>query len=190
MPTRPEPVKPTLLIKKPIPAPVEIKPAVPKIPIADKPGVGGKVNVEVKKPDLPAVTDKPTPGVYVPGKPYTPVKVDIPAPLPGSSVRRNAIEFYGTRFEVATDVIEGFELGGQARVKLRLLGAGCVKADHEQLINDCVRLKNEHRMNDWAFLLFIKQLGVQMCGAARKDDVAFYRCLFSINVDIRCVCLK
>ena len=40
MPTRPEPVKPTLFDKKkPVPAPVEIKPAVPKIPIADKPGV-------------------------------------------------------------------------------------------------------------------------------------------------------
>lgn len=32
--------------------------------------------MEVKKPDLPAVADKPAPGVYVPGKPYTPVKVD------------------------------------------------------------------------------------------------------------------
>ena len=39
--------------------------------------------MEVKKPELPAVADKPAPGVYVPGKPYTPVKVDIPAPLPG-----------------------------------------------------------------------------------------------------------
>ena len=58
MPTRPEPVKPTLFDKKkPVPAPVEIKPAVPKIPIADKPGVGGEVNVEVKKQDLPVVAD-------------------------------------------------------------------------------------------------------------------------------------
>lgn len=128
MPTRPEPVKPTLFDKKkPVPAPVEIKPAAPKIPVSDRPGVGDKVNVEVKKPDLPAVVDKPAPGVYVPGKPYIPVKVDIPVPLPGSSVRRNVVEFYGTQFEVATDIIEDFVLGGQARVKLRLLGAGCVK---------------------------------------------------------------
>lgn len=191
MPTRPEPVKPTLFDKKkPVPAPVEIKPAAPKIPVSDKPGVGDKVNVEVKKPDLPAVADKPAPGVYVPGKPYTPVKVDIPVPLPGSSARRNVIEFYGTQFEVATDIIEDFVLGGTSESKVAAAWSRLCKADHEQLINDCVRLKNEHRMNDWAFLLFIKQLGVQMCGAARKDDVAFYRCLFSINVDIRCVCLK
>ena len=152
MPTRPEPVKPTLFDKKkPVPAPVEIKPAVPKIPIADKPGVGGEVNVEVKKQDLPVVADKPAPGVYVPGKPYTPVKVDIPAPLPGSSAHRNAIEFYGTRFEVATDVIDGFELGGTSESKVAGAWSLFCKADNEQLINDCIRLKKEHQMNDWAF---------------------------------------
>ena len=181
MPTRPEPVKPTLFDKKkPVPAPVEIKPAAPKIPVSDKPGGGDKVNVEVKKPDLPAVADKPAPGVYVPGKPYTPVKVDIPVPLPGSSARRNVIEFYGTQFEVATDIIEDFVLGGTSESKVAAAWSRLCKADHEQLINDCVRLKNEHRMNDWAFLLFIKQLGVQMCGAVRKDDVAFLQ-MFILN---------
>lgn len=98
-----------------------------KIPIADKPGVGGEVNVEVKKQDLPVVADKPAPGVYVPGKPYTPVKVDIPAPLPGSSAHRNAIEFYGTRFEVATDVIDGLNWVEQAKVKWQVPGVVCVK---------------------------------------------------------------
>lgn len=128
MPTRPEPVKPTLFDKKkPVPAPVEIKPAAPKIPVSDRPGVGDKVNVEVKKPDLAAVADKPAPGVYVPGKPYTPVKVDIPAPLPGSSVRRNVVEFYGAQFEVATDIIEDFVLGGTSESKVAAAWSCCVK---------------------------------------------------------------
>lgn len=80
MPTRPEPVKPTLFDKKkPVPAPVEIKPAVSKIPIADKPGVGGKVNVEVKKPDLPAVADKPAPGCLCSGQTLYPCKGRYPS---------------------------------------------------------------------------------------------------------------
>ena len=35
-------------------------------------------------------------------------------------------------------------------------------------------------MNDWAFLMFIKQLGVQVCGVAKKDDVAFLQ-MFILN---------
>ena len=77
-PERPEPPKPVEFDKtKPTMPPVNIKPAAPKVPDAPVPSMGDKVPVDVKRPDLPAIEDKPAPGVYVPGKPYTPVLVEV-----------------------------------------------------------------------------------------------------------------
>ena len=106
-PERPEPPKPVEFDKsKPALPPVNIKPAAPKVPDAPVPDVGGKVPVDVKRPNLPAIENKPAPGIYVPGKPYTPVLVEVPHVKPGSTVRRTPVSFYGTTFEVALDVAE------------------------------------------------------------------------------------
>lgn len=171
---------------------VEIKLVVFKIFIVDKLGVGGEVNVEVKKQDLLVVVDKLVLGVYVLGKFYIFVKVDILVLLFGSLVYCNVIEFYGIWFEVVIDVIDGFELGGISESKVVGVWSCLCKVDYEQLINDCICLKKEYQMNDWVFLMFIKQLGVQVCGVVKKDDVVFLQmfifnkcgykvCLFKIN---------
>lgn len=158
-PERPEPVEPTVFNPKaPAAPPVQIKPAAPKVP---------------------AMVDKPAPGVYVPGRPYVPVKVDIPV-VPPRTVRRTPIEFYGTAFEVATDAIGDFALSGNREPDVADGWSTLCKADHEQLIKDCMVLRTEKRLNDWAYVLFTKQIGVQLYGAERTDDVAFLQ-MFILN---------
>lgn len=173
-PVRPEPPKPVVFDKaKPALPPITIKPSAPKIPEAPVPTVGDKVAVDPKRPDLPAIQDKPAPGVYVPGKPYTPVLVEVPVVKPGRSVRRTPIEFYGTDFEVATDVIDDFALSGDKEANVADAWKELCRKDYEQLVNDCMTLKKEKKLSDWAYLLFTKRIGEQLYGKDRTNDIVF-----------------
>lgn len=180
-PVRPEPPKPVVFDKtKPALPPVAIKPGALKVPDVAAPGVGDKVPVDIKRPDLPAIVDKPAPGVYVPGKPYTPVLVELPVVKPGSTVRRTPIEFYGTSFEVATDVIDGLSLSGNSEGKVADAWKGLCKMDYEQLVKDCMTLKQEKQLSDWAYLLFTKQIGKQLYGENSKNEIVFLQ-MFLLN---------
>ena len=181
VPTRPEPPKPVEFDKtKPSLPPVSIKPGALKVPDVAAPGVGEKVPSNVKRPDLPAIVDKPAPGVYVPGKPYTPVLVEIPVVVPGSTVRRTPIDFYGTPFEVATDVIDGLSLSGNSEGNVADAWKQLCKMDNEQLIKDCMTLKKEKNLSDWAYLLLTKQIGVQMYGKDHTNEIVFLQ-MFLLN---------
>lgn len=180
-PVRPEPVNPTVFDpQKPLAPPVLIKPATPKVPGMEKPTIAGRP-VDVKKPTLPAMTDKPAPGIYVPGLPYTPVKIDIPVVAPGKSVRRTPVDFYGSTFEVATDAVEGLVLTGSREADVADGWSKLCKADHEQLIKDCMTLRTEKKLNDWAYVLLTKQIGAQLYGTGRSDDIAFLQMFILIK---------
>ena len=179
-PVRPEPVKQPVFDGKRSQAPIEIKPAPPRIPGMERPTLEGKP-VEIKKPALPSITDKPVPGVYIPGRPYLPVKIDIPVvPESESPVRRTPVDFYGSSFNVATDAIENLALAGNREADVADAWSQLCKADHEQLIKDCMTLREEKKMSDWGYLLFTKKLGEQLYGEQQKDDIAFFQ-MFILN---------
>lgn len=134
-----------------------------------------------KKKSVPAPVEiKPvaskTPEVRVPAH----VPVDIPAIAPGTKVERASVTFYGTPMNVATDVLSGFALEGTDEKAVGDAWSKLCKAEFEPLVNDCARLKKEHAMNDWGFLMFTKQLGVQALGAGHSDDIAFLQ-MFLLN---------
>lgn len=179
-PVRPEPVKQPVFDGKRAPAPVEIKPAPPKVPEWQTPTIAGKP-VEVHKPSLPAITDKPVPGVYIPGRPYLPVKIDLPVvPVAERPVQRTPIDFYGSSLEVATDAIENLALNGNREADVADAWSKLCKTDHEQLIKDCMDLREKKAMSDWAYLLFTKKIGEQLYGEQQKDDIAFLQ-MFILN---------
>lgn len=151
-PTRPEPPMPTEFDKtKPALKPVVIKPAAPKVP-------------ETVVPD---------------GK-YIPIQVEIPVVKPGKTVHRTSIDFYGTSFEVATFAIEDLALKGKREPDVADAWKGLCQQDYELLISDCVTLKKEKQLNDWAYVLFTKQIGTQLYGPDCPDDVAFLQ-MFILN---------
>lgn len=180
-PERPEPPRPVEFDKsKPALPPVNIKPAAPKVPDAPVPDVGDKVPVDVKRPDLPAMENKPAPGIYVPGKPYTPVLVEMPRVKPGSTVRRTPVNFYGTTFEVALDVAEDLSLRGNREADVADAWKSLCKKDYEQMVKDCMTIKKESSLSDWAYLLFTKQIGVQLYGAGNTNNIVFLQ-MFLLN---------
>ena len=151
-PLRPEPVEPVVFDdKEPTPAPVQVK---PRKPVSTRP-------------------TRPTPGAYIPDEPYVPVVVDKPVVSPGRSVDRTAIRLYGTSFYVSTNAITKFLLKGINEGHVADAWTTLCKADHELLINDCMTLKEEKRLSDWGYIQLTRQIGEQLYGANRANDVAF-----------------
>ena len=146
-PERPEPPQPVEFDKtKPTTPPVSIKPGALKKPDAPVPAIGGEKPAD--RPDLPAMENKPAPGVYVPGQPYTPVHIEMPTVKPALRVPRRAIEFYGTDFEVATAVLNGLTLAGNSEANVADAWKDLCGKDYEQLVRDCMTLKEEKNMSD------------------------------------------
>lgn len=163
VPERPEPPQPVEFDKtKPTAPPVVIKPAAPK------------------RPDLLTPDDKPAPGVYVPGQPYIPVLVEVPPVKPVSTVYRTPVEFYGTTFEVALEAVEGISLRGNREADVADAWKDICKRDYEQMVKDCMTIKKEKNLNDWAYLLFTKQIGMQLYGAGNTNNIVFLQ-MFLLN---------
>lgn len=178
-PVRPEPPTPVTFDQTgPETPPVSIKPGKLKVPQAPVPGVGDKVPVNYPgKSDLEA---KPAPGVYVPGEPYTPVIVPMPVVKPGRSVYRTSVELYGTEFDIATDAAENLSLAGIQETAVADAWKDLCNRDYEQMVKDCMTVKNERKLSDWAYLQLTKQIGLQLYGAERPNDIAFLQ-MFLLN---------
>lgn len=152
-PLRPEPVKPVVFDdKKPTTPPVQVK---PKVPSAEKP------------------VTKPLPGVYVPDQPYTPVEVDKPTVSPIKPANRTEIRFYGTPFYIATDAVKQLSLNGIGEKEVANAWTQLCKANHEQFINDCMTVRDEKGLNDWGYVMLTKQIGEQLYGSRRSNEIAF-----------------
>lgn len=180
-PKRPEPPEPAVFdtSKPPLP-PIDITPGALKIPEAPAPGVGETRPADIRRPDLPDMEDRPAPGIYVPGKPYTPVLVEAPVVKPGRTLRRTEITFYGTTFEIATDAAEGVTLKGNREKDVADAWKEICKKEYEPMVKDCMSLKQEKGLSDWAYLLLTKQLGVQLYGTERANEIAFLQ-MFLLN---------
>jgi hypothetical protein len=186
-PVRPEPDKqPVADVNEPPHEPIAIHPKLPSITLpvgglitSGQPDLPGKLDkpvgeTNVRKPELPQMAGTPAPGIYVPGLPYTPVKIekpDVPATL--IPVRRIGVDFYGTELNVATTVAENVNLAGTRESDVADAWAKLCKADSEQLVADCMTLRDEHKMNDWGFLVFTEKIGEQIYGEEATDKIAF-----------------
>jgi hypothetical protein len=150
------------------------------IPAPERPEPPKPVTFDKKKPALPPIEVKPG-KLKVPEKPYTPVIVVAPPVVkPGQTVRRTPVEFYGTVFEVATDVIDDLTLSGSREEDMADAWKKLCGKDYEQLVNDCMTIKKEKRLSDWAYLLFTKQIGVQLYGAEHINEIIFLQ-MFLLN---------
>lgn len=149
-------------------------------PVPARPEPVKPTSFDKKKPAPVPVEIKPA----LPEEPETPkiisVPVDIPTGTSTTKVERKGILFYGTLFEIATRPLEGFALNGTSEEAVAEAWGKLCKADYDALVSDCARLKKEHHINDWGFLMFTKQLGVQQFGPNHPDDIAFLQ-MFLMN---------
>ena len=106
--------------------------------------------------------------------------MEIPLIKPGRSVNRTTIDFYGTDFDVATDVIGHVSLLDNQEASVADAWKELCRKDYGQLLSDCLTLKKERKLNDWAYLLFTKCIGEQVCGKDCTNDIVFLQ-MFLLN---------
>lgn len=154
--------------------------AVKPEPVPTRPEPVKPTSFDKKKPAPAPVEIKPVvskvPEVKVPA----PVPVEIPVIASNVSVDRTPIIFYGTTFNVATKLLDGFALSGTSEQEVGDAWSRLCKGDFETLVSDCARIKKESQLNDWGFVMFTKQLGMQLFGGGRPDDIAFLQ-MFLLN---------
>lgn len=152
----------------PIPAPVRPEPVEPVVFVKEK-------------PEMLPVTIKPGAlKIPAPESRYKPALVKVPVAVPGRKIRRTPINFYGTNLEVATDRIEHFSLSGSKEADVADAWKELCGKDYEPLLSDCLTLKKEKKLNDWAYLLFTKRIGELLYGEERRNDIAFLQ-MFLLN---------
>ena len=154
--------------------------AVKPEPVPTRPEPVKPTSFDKNKPAPAPVEIKPVVSKVPEVKAPTPVPVEIPVIASDVKVGRTPITFYGTTLGVATKLLDGFTLAGTSEQEVGDAWSRLCKGDFEALVNDCARIKKENKINDWGFLMFTKQLGVQMFGAGRSDDIAFLQ-MFLLN---------
>ncbi|MDO4164510.1 MAG: hypothetical protein Q4D56_09020 [Bacteroides sp.] len=151
------------------------------VPVPVRPEPPQPVEFDKKKPALPPVSIKPGKIKTPETVPYVPVAVEVPVVAPRDiPVRRTAIPFYGASLEVAAGVAEDLTLTGNKEADVADAWKAICNSDYEQFLSDCLTLKKERRMNDWMYLLFTKQIGEQLYGATRTNEIVFLQ-MFLLN---------
>lgn len=133
------------------PQPVEFDPTSPKTEPVAVP-VGGKSFPEMK---------------------YTPVEIDLPEVSPDENINRVAVSFYGTQFKVAVASVADLRLEGTTEANVADAWKYLCGREYEQLLHDCLSIKKQYNLNDWAYLLLAKAIGVHLYGGANDSRVTF-----------------
>ncbi|MDR1005063.1 MAG: hypothetical protein LBL97_08725, partial [Prevotellaceae bacterium] len=153
----------------PIPAPARPEPPQP-------------VQYKEPKKQLPPVEIKPIVPQAPVTKPYRPEPVPVPVfkRAPEAVIHRTPVSFYGTPMEIAADILSDFTLTGNSENDVADAWKAICTKEYGQLVKDCMQLKEDKKLSDWAYLLFTKQVGVQLFGAERTDEIAFLQ-MFLLN---------
>ena len=133
------------------PQPVEFDPTSPKTEPVAVP-VGGKSFPEMK---------------------YTPVEIDLPEVSPDENINRVAVSFYGTQFKVAVASVADLRLEGTTEANVADAWKYLCGRKYEQLLHDCLSIKKQYNLNDWAYLLLAKAIGVHLYGGANDSRITF-----------------
>ena len=133
------------------PQPVEFDPTSPKTEPVAVP-VGGKSFPEMK---------------------YTPVEIDLPEVSPDENINRVAVSFYGTQFKVAVASVADLRLEGTTEANVADAWKYLCGREYEQLLHDCLSIKKQYNLNDWAYLLLAKAIGVHLYGGANDSRITF-----------------
>lgn len=110
---------------------------------------------------------------HVPEVEYNPVEVDLPAVSPDEKAERVSVVFYGTQFKVAVAPVADLRLAGITETDVADAWKYLCGKEYEPLLYDCLSIKKQYRLNDWAYLLFTKAIGTHLYGASDDSRVTF-----------------
>lgn len=152
---------------KGIPAPKDDKPVPPKVypendnrkPIEEKPVVIDEIIPEVKPEPQPA--------------PVVPIKEN-----PNPAVTYHAFVYLGTEMKVRLDNTHRFHLNGCSEKSIAEGWETLSGKKYNDVINDCLALRQKHNLCDWAYLQMLDKLSVSFLNGNNNEATLFTAFLY------------
>ena len=135
-----------------------------------------KLEEEKSKPivaqPIPVPEEKPQP---------KPIGGDIPKPeTPQKDVAgANSFQFYGTPMNVRWGKAAQFKLKGNDEKAFAAAYRELTSADYNDLLADCIKLRKENNLCDWAYYKMLEALAQAACGKGTNEAVFLQGVLFS-----------
>ena len=135
-----------------------------------------KIEEEKSKPiiaqPVPVPEQKPKP---------KPIGGDIPKPeTPQKDVATtNSFQFYGTPMDVRWGKVAQFKLKGSDEKAFAAAYRELTSAEYNDLLADCIKLRKEKNLCDWAYYKMLESLAEAACGKGTNEAVFLQGVLFS-----------
>ncbi len=142
----------------PLPKEKELPPVV--IPKKDK-----QKPIKPKPIDIDVVV-KPVPVPPQP-KPIVPIK-EVPSPTP--EVKQISFDIFGTHGKVRFDTQKRVHLAGLEEEQVADALSRFTQTDYDNLIFDCLKLREQMQLSDWAYLQMLKIISDKISGGDNNDS--------------------
>ncbi len=169
-PQKPEPVKPVSFDrKKPVGKPQEAKvgtiinlPVPVVTPSATFPSDSKKIPVPVvpegnRTPAIKSEKDSDVP----------PDDATVPSKRPSSDV---AFSFYGKHCSVDASLKDRLNLKGITEKDISAGWETLSRSHYQPLTDDCLAIRKEYSLNDYAYLLLTKKVAAELCGSTHSNE--------------------
>ena len=115
-----------------------------------------------------------------------PTPAPEPQPLPIAPIRENDGDFHGVKFnyygtELSVRLPQNYKFSIKGKTEEAYANAWeeLSSEDFDNLIRDCLLIRIEHQLNDWAYLMMLGQMSEAICGKSTNEAVmmqAFVYC--------------
>ena len=108
-----------------------------------------------------------------------PVVVEVkPQPKPqqpiienNESMATSAFEYYGTPMKVRWGNAEKFKLSGTSKKEISEAFVELTSKGYTNLVHDCLELRKEYKLCDWAYYKMLQTISEQACGKGTNEAV-------------------
>lgn len=135
---------------------------------------------EPPKPKLPQSSALPS-HIKVPVVPVVPIIDDTKKEEEAANEEeqkepdglRIPVHFFGTEVWIAAKCMAGYQLNRIEERDVSNAWKDFCKVDYAQTVQDCMDIREELRLNDWAYTELIKQLALTLYGSQQPNEMAF-----------------
>ena len=165
-------------VAEPQPKPVSPIPEQPSVVPAPKPVIPNISNIP--QPVItPKVEPKPEPDVTPKEEPKTdPAPVTVPVPAPAPDEHYKTFTCFGTEMKVRFEDDQTFRIARLTEKEVASTWKKLATKDYNNLIRDCLLLRVEHQLSDWAYLHMLHNMGEACVGSGNEGVLlaAFVYC--------------
>ena len=151
-----------------VPQEQTVPPVVMPIEEIDKPLDDKKI--EIEEVVTPVIETEPRP------EPVEPVK-EVPVVTP----KYVSFSFFGTEARVRFDVSKSIKLSGVSGEQVAVAFEKIDTKAYDNLLFDCLALRSELQLSDWAYLIMLNRLSETICGGKNNNAVLTMAYLYMMS---------